>query len=82
MHLIHLTPSNFHRKLSILSRSTADEEPLVDGSVNLLRGEVLVGRQRRQRLGGHAAGGVLDSHVGANGRNKSVNLLTRRDIQR
>jgi hypothetical protein len=52
-------------KLCILSRSTADEEPLVDGSVNRCRGELLVRRQRGQGLGGNAAGGVLDSHVGA-----------------
>lgn len=48
-----------------LGRGTADEEPLVDGGINLLRGEILVGRQRRQGLGGNAAGRVLDSHVGA-----------------
>lgn len=52
-------------KLCILSRSTADEEPLVNGSVDLRGGELLVRRQRRQRLSRDAAGRVLNSRVGA-----------------
>lgn len=52
-------------KSCILSRSTADEEPFVNGGVDLRRGEVLVSRQRRQRLRSNAAGRVLDGRVGA-----------------
>lgn len=51
-------------KLCILSRSTADEEPFVNGGVDLRRGEVLVSRQRRQGLSRNAAGRVLDGRVG------------------
>lgn len=48
-----------------LSRGAADEEPLVNGAVNLLRREVLVRRQRRQLVGANAGRRVLDSQVGA-----------------
>lgn len=48
-----------------LSRSTADEEPLVDGSVDLRGGKLLVRRQRRQGLSRDTAGGVLNGRVGA-----------------
>lgn len=61
-------------KLCILSRSTADEEPLVNGSVDLRRGQLLVGRQRRQGLNRDAAGRVLDSRVGA-GKKKEEELV-------
>jgi hypothetical protein len=47
-----------------LSRGTADEEPLVNGSINLLGGELLVGGQRRKLVGGDARRRVLDSDVG------------------
>lgn len=48
-----------------LSRGTADEEPLVDGAVNLLRGELLVGRELRQLVGADTAGRLADGGVGA-----------------
>jgi hypothetical protein len=47
-----------------LSRGTADEEPLVNGSINLLGGELLVSGQRRKLVGGNARRRVLDSDVG------------------
>ena len=47
-----------------LCRGTADEEPLVNGAVDLLRGQLLVGRQGRQLLGSDAAGRVGGSQVG------------------
>ena len=47
------------------SRRAADEEPLVDGRVDLLRGKVLVRGQRGELLRGDTAGGVRDSDVGA-----------------
>jgi hypothetical protein len=47
-----------------LSRGTADEEPLVNGSVDLLGGELLVGRQRRKLVRADARRRVLDSDVG------------------
>ena len=50
---------------SELSRSTADEEPLVDRSVDLGRREVLVGRQRRQLLRRDTARRVANGEVGA-----------------
>lgn len=49
----------------LLSRSTADEEPLVYRTVNLLRGQVLVGRERGQLIGRDTAGRVANSEVGA-----------------
>lgn len=48
-----------------LSRGTADEEPLVDGSIDLLGGDILVGRQRGELVRGDARRRVLDSDVGA-----------------
>lgn len=48
-----------------LSRGTADEEPLVDGSIDLLGGDVLVGRQRGELVRRDARRRVLDSDVGA-----------------
>jgi hypothetical protein len=59
-------------KLCILSRSTADEEPLVNGGVDLRGGKLLVRRQRRQGLSRNAAGRVLDSDVGARAERKRV----------
>jgi hypothetical protein len=47
-----------------LSGGTADEEPLVDGRIDLLRGKVLVRGQRGKLLGGDTAGGVGDGDVG------------------
>jgi hypothetical protein len=47
-----------------LSRGTADEEPLVDGSIDLLGGDILVGRQRGELVRGDARRRVLDSDVG------------------
>ena len=48
-----------------LSGGTADEEPLVDGAVNLLSGKLLVSRQRRKVVGLNAARRVGDGGVGA-----------------
>lgn len=62
----------FINKLCILSRSTADEEPLVNGGVDLRRGKLLVRRQRRQGLSRNAAGRVLDSRVGARAESKKL----------
>jgi len=47
-----------------LSRSTADEEPLVNGAVNLLGGDLLVGGQRRELVRGDTGRRMLDSDVG------------------
>jgi len=47
-----------------LSRGTADEEPLVDGSIDLLGGDILVGGQRGELVRGDARRRVLDSDVG------------------
>lgn len=49
-----------------LSRGTADEEPLVNGGVNLLRSKLLVSRQRWKGALVNAGRGVLDSGVGPN----------------
>jgi hypothetical protein len=48
-----------------LSRGTTDEEPLVNGSVDLLGGELLVSRQRRKLVRADARRRVLDSDVGS-----------------
>lgn len=48
-----------------LSRGTADEEPLVNGAVNLLGGDLLVGGQRRELVRRNAGRRLLDSDVGA-----------------
>jgi hypothetical protein len=48
-----------------LSGGTADEEPLVNGAVNLLGGKLLVGGQRRQLVRRNAGRRLLDSDVGA-----------------
>jgi hypothetical protein len=48
-----------------LSRGTADEEPLVDGSVDLLGGDLLMSRQRRKLVRADTRRRVLDSDVGA-----------------
>jgi hypothetical protein len=48
-----------------LSRSTADEEPLVNGSINLLSRQVLVSRQSRQLALLDTVRRVLNSGVGA-----------------
>ena len=53
--------------VNLLSRSAADEEPLVNGAVNLLGRKLLVGRDRRKLVGADKVVGVLDSEVGANG---------------
>ena len=50
--------------MSLLSGSTADEEPLVNGAIDGSRGELLVGGERRKLVRGNTAGGVLDSDVG------------------
>lgn len=47
-----------------LCGGTADEEPLVYGAVNLLGGDVLVGRDSRQLVGADAARRVGHSQVG------------------
>lgn len=47
-----------------LRGSTADEEPLVYGAVDLLGGEVLVGGDGGQLVGADAAGGVGHGQVG------------------
>jgi hypothetical protein len=48
-----------------LSGSTADEEPLVDGAVDLGGGKVLVGGERGKAVGVDAGVGLLDIDVGA-----------------
>lgn len=48
-----------------LGGSTADEEPLVDRTVDLARGELLVGGERGELVRADAAGGVADVQVGA-----------------
>jgi hypothetical protein len=48
-----------------LSRGTADEEPLVDGAVNLLRRKLLVGRKLGQLVRADTAGRLVDRGVGA-----------------
>lgn len=47
-----------------LRGSTADEEPLVYRAVDLGRGNLLVGGNRRQLVVFDAARGAADSHVG------------------
>ena len=48
-----------------LGRGTADEEPLVNGGVDLLGRKLLVGGQGRKLLLANTARGVLDGGVGA-----------------
>ncbi len=48
----------------ILCSSTADEEPLVDRGVDLLRGQVLVRRERGELVSVDAAWRVGDGQVG------------------
>jgi hypothetical protein len=48
-----------------LSRGTADEEPLVNGSIDLLGGDILVGGQRGKLIRRDTRRRVLDSDVGA-----------------
>ncbi len=57
-----------------LSRSTADEEPLVDGRVNLLGSKLLVGRELRQLSRADTVRGVVNSSVGA-GSKVSLSLI-------
>ena len=61
--LLPLSMRGFRRTVD-LSRSTADEEPLVYGAVDLLWEQVLVGRQRRQLVRRDTAWRVSDSQVG------------------
>ena len=51
--------------IGCLGRGTADEEPLVNGAVNLLRRKVLVGREGRQLRGADTTWGVFNSNIGA-----------------
>lgn len=66
---IHWHASNLLKEQAMmrLGRGTADEEPLVDGAVDLLGGKLLVGGEGRQLRGADAAVGVLNSDVGARG---------------
>lgn len=48
-----------------LSGGTADEEPLVNGGVDLLSRDLLVGRQGRKLVRADAGGRLRDSDVGA-----------------
>jgi hypothetical protein len=48
-----------------LSRSSRDEEPLVNAWVDRSRGKVLVGWDLRKLVGVDTAWGVLDGKIGA-----------------
>lgn len=64
VHTTHNLFSSVYEVYLYLSRRTADEEPLVNGAVNLLRWELLVRRQRRQLVGRELVVGVSNSGVG------------------
>ena len=55
----------FGNRFNRLSRGTGDEEPLVNGSVDLLRRKLLVGRKLGELVLAHTAGGVGYGGVGA-----------------
>ena len=65
LHTLILRSKILTRPTMRLSRGAADEEPLVNGAVNLGRGKILVGRKLRQLIRADAAGGVLGRGVGA-----------------
>jgi hypothetical protein len=63
--MVLLSTLDYGMNVQLLGRSAADEEPLVDGGVDLLGREILVWWQRRELFWSDAAGRMVGGQVGA-----------------